>query len=64
MPRISLILTLFLVCGAQARAALPLTPGPPATWAQTLERIASGVVTIQIDSTRASSSRANRGRCA
>jgi S1-C subfamily serine protease len=28
-------------------------PGSPANWAQTLERIASGVVTIQIDSTRA-----------
>ena len=27
--------------------------GAPANWAQTLERIASGVVTIQIDSTRA-----------
>jgi S1-C subfamily serine protease len=29
------------------------TPGSSANWAQTLERIASGVVTIQIDSTRA-----------
>src|ERR1700683_241849 len=29
------------------------TLGAPANWAQTLERIASGVVTIQIDSTRA-----------
>ncbi|HMI73131.1 MAG TPA: trypsin-like peptidase domain-containing protein [Steroidobacteraceae bacterium] len=28
-------------------------PGTPANWAQTLERIATGVVTIQIDSTRA-----------
>src|SRR5277367_4147947 len=28
-------------------------PSKPATWAQTLERIATGVVTIQIDSTRA-----------
>jgi pro-apoptotic serine protease NMA111 len=28
-------------------------PSAPATWAQTLERIASGVVSIQIDSTRA-----------
>src|SRR3984957_11548239 len=28
-------------------------PASPANWAQTLERIASGVVTIQIDSTRA-----------
>ncbi len=31
----------------------PGIPSSPATWAQTLERIASGVVTIQIDSTRA-----------
>jgi S1-C subfamily serine protease len=38
-------------------AAVPLPapgiPSSPANWAQTLERIASGVVTIQIDSTRA-----------
>jgi S1-C subfamily serine protease len=37
-------------------APLPLSaaqPSAPATWAQTLERIASGVVSIQIDSTRA-----------
>src|SRR3977135_879037 len=39
---------------ANSFAALePQKPGSPATWAQTLERIASGVVTIQIDSTRA-----------
>src|ERR1700730_11914911 len=31
----------------------PGIPGASANWAQTLERIASGVVTIQIDSTRA-----------
>ena len=31
----------------------PTTVGTPQNWAQTLERIASGVVTIQIDSTRA-----------
>ena len=31
----------------------PTTVGTPENWAQTLERIASGVVTIQIDSTRA-----------
>jgi S1-C subfamily serine protease len=31
----------------------PGIPGSAANWAQTLERIASGVVTIQIDSTRA-----------
>src|SRR6201992_4496614 len=34
-------------------AHAPGIPSQPATWAQTLERIASGVVTIQIDSTRA-----------
>src|SRR5271166_885835 len=34
-------------------AAVPDKPGTSATWAQTLERIASGVVTIQIDGTRA-----------
>src|SRR5271169_381808 len=33
--------------------AAPGIPASPANWAQTLERIASGVVTIQIDSTRA-----------
>jgi len=33
--------------------AAPGIPGSPANWAQTLERIATGVVTIQIDSTRA-----------
>ena len=35
------------------RPPAPGIPGSPANWAQTLERIASGVVTIQIDSTRA-----------
>jgi hypothetical protein len=54
MPRILLLLPLFLVYSAQVpAAALPRTPSTPANWAQTLERIASGVVTIQIDSTRA-----------
>ncbi len=44
---------------AQTSVALPAAIGAPeppktgATWAQTLERIATGVVTIQIDSTRA-----------
>jgi S1-C subfamily serine protease len=42
---------------ATAAAAVAVTApgiaGQPATWAQTLERIATGVVTIQIDSTRA-----------
>ena len=54
MPRISLLLPLILACSAQASAAVQRpTPSTPANWAQTLERIASGVVTIQIDSTRA-----------
>ena len=44
---------------APAHVAIPAAIGAPepanapATWAQTLERIATGVVTIQIDSTRA-----------
>jgi S1-C subfamily serine protease len=38
---------------APAPAHAPGIPSTPANWAQTLERIASGVVTIQIDSTRA-----------
>ena len=48
----------FLVTPAFAAPAVP-APKPlaiantPANWAQTLERIATGVVTIQIDSTRA-----------
>jgi pro-apoptotic serine protease NMA111 len=62
MPRILLLLSLFaLSISHAAGAAAPLgTPVPapgipstPANWAQTLERIATGVVTIQIDSTRA-----------
>jgi S1-C subfamily serine protease len=38
---------------ASAPVPAPGIPSSPANWAQTLERIASGVVTIQIDSTRA-----------
>ena len=38
---------------APVPAPAPGIPASPANWAQTLERIASGVVTIQIDSTRA-----------
>jgi S1-C subfamily serine protease len=60
MSRISLFLTAFLLsftrvfaAAAPAPAAAPGVPSSPANWAQTLERIASGVVTIQIDSTRA-----------
>jgi len=54
MPRISLFLSLFLLSSAQVfGSSPPKTPSTPANWAQTLERIASGVVSIQIDSTRA-----------
>ena len=62
MLRIPLLLTLLALNWAPALAA-PARDAPPpdapgvshstATWAQTLERIATGVVTIQIDSTRA-----------
>src|SRR5476651_1142682 len=58
MPRISLLLSLLAlsigpVFSAPAAAPAPGIPSSPANWAQTLERIATGVVTIQIDSTRA-----------
>src|ERR1700691_5722053 len=66
MPRTALFLSL-CVLSVRALAAAPTPPpayvpaavpapgipGSPANWAQTLERIATGVVTIQIDSTRA-----------
>ncbi len=47
--RIASLFLLGLFCSALVNAA---PPSPPATWAQTLARIATGVVTIQIDSTR------------
>ena len=56
MSRTALALYLFMVSCAGASAAptpAPGIPSSPANWAQTLERIANGVVTIQIDSTRA-----------
>jgi len=64
MPRIAWLLSLVVLVAAPALSAsktsLPAPPTSPrpaavstATWAQTLERIASSVVTIQIDSTRA-----------
>ena len=64
MSRISLFLSLLAFSATPAFTAptAPPTPTPakaigipntPANWAQTLERIATGVVTIQIDSTRA-----------
>jgi pro-apoptotic serine protease NMA111 len=62
MSRISLFLILLVFSAAPAFTAptappiptrAPGIPNTPANWAQTLERIATGVVTIQIDSTRA-----------
>jgi pro-apoptotic serine protease NMA111 len=54
MSRIALgLLLCFSLSAGALSAAAPPTPGAPANWAQTLERIASAVVTIQIDSTRA-----------
>src|SRR6266850_1339151 len=65
MSRIALLLPVLLLsvarvfaAAAPAHTVVPAVPAPavvssPASWAQTLERIASGVVTIQIDSTRA-----------
>src|SRR6202140_2210873 len=66
MSRTALFLAVFLLSVTRVfAAAVPVPPSvtaqvpvpgiqnSPATWAQTLERIASGVVTIQIDSTRA-----------
>jgi pro-apoptotic serine protease NMA111 len=62
MSRIALLLSaLSLICATASGAPVPgggPVPAPgipsmPANWAQTLERIATGVVTIQIDSARA-----------
>ncbi|MDB6086034.1 MAG: hypothetical protein JWN43_3915 [Gammaproteobacteria bacterium] len=54
MPRLFLFLSFFVLSSAPALgASAPKTPSTPANWAQTLEKIASGVVTIQIDSARA-----------
>ena len=62
MSRISLFLSLLVFSATPAFTASTAPPTPiqapgipntPANWAQTLERIATGVVTIQIDSTRA-----------
>ncbi len=62
MSRSSLLLTLMLIIAGPAFGAtpppapvraIPDIPATPANWAQTLERIASGVVSIQIDATRA-----------
>ncbi len=62
MSRILLFLSLLAFSATPAFTAptapptplkAPGIPNSPANWAQTLERIATGVVTIQIDSTRA-----------
>src|SRR5271170_2855372 len=63
MSRTALLLSLCLLSVTRLFAAAPAPvpvpepapgiPASPANWAQTLERIANGVVTIQIDSTRA-----------
>src|SRR5450432_1970828 len=64
MSRTALFLSAFMLSITRAFAAAaaahapiatppPGVPSSPANWAQTLERIATGVVTIQIDSTRA-----------
>jgi S1-C subfamily serine protease len=63
MGRLAAICSLFLLTPASivtvsaatapSEITAPGIPNTPATWAQTLERIATGVVTIQIDSTRA-----------
>jgi S1-C subfamily serine protease len=54
MLRTAPYLSLFILFFSSAYS-LPVTPPPTpsANWAQTIERIASAVVTIQIDSTRA-----------
>ena len=54
MSRIALVLTLCLLSFTPVMAApAPGATSSPANWAQTIERIASGVVSIQLDSTRA-----------
>ncbi len=60
MSRTSLVFLFLLLAGPVFSAAEPVPPDPElgasannANWTQTLERIASGVVTIQLDATRA-----------
>ena len=56
MPVIARCALLLALCWGGATHAVAAKPAPVAsiaTWAQTIENIASGVVTIQIDSTRA-----------
>ena len=48
-----LLLLLAQTCDSKVPVRAKGIPASPATWAQTLERIATGVVTIQIDSARA-----------
>jgi S1-C subfamily serine protease len=60
MTRIAVVFSALLLLSTSATPATPApaalppgVPSSPANWAQTIERIASGVVSIQIDSTRA-----------
>jgi S1-C subfamily serine protease len=53
LHRFAPLLLLVALPVADLAAAPQPAVAPAATWAQTLERIASGVVSIQIDSTRA-----------
>jgi S1-C subfamily serine protease len=54
MPRVAILLSLCFALSTPAfSAGAPRVAATPANWAQTLARIASGVVSIQIDSTRA-----------
>jgi S1-C subfamily serine protease len=60
MTRIAVVFSGLLLLSTSATPATPApaalppgVPSSPANWAQTIERIASGVVSIQIDSTRA-----------
>jgi S1-C subfamily serine protease len=46
-------LLLLAACPANAAASTPRSAKSTATWAETLARIATGVVTIQVDATRA-----------
>jgi S1-C subfamily serine protease len=55
MTRIAVVFSVLMLLSTSAMPGTlpPGVPSTPANWAQTIERIASGVVTIQIDSTRA-----------
>ena len=53
MLRTAFVSMILLLGATVASATAPKIANTPANWAQTLEKIASGVVTIQIDATRA-----------